>query len=73
MPALMDNIGSSAELLGALFPRLVVAAANSDADSPGVTHGFEARPNLYSKEAAFARPTAAPRIAASESASQARK
>jgi 5'-methylthioadenosine phosphorylase len=73
MPALMDNIGSSAERLGGLLPRLVPAVARTDPDPPGVNHGFEARPDLYSTDPAFARSAAAPRIASSESASQARK
>ena len=73
MPALMDNIGSSAGLFGALVPRLVLAASRADSDPPGVNHGFDARPDLYSADPTFARSTAAPRIASSESASQARK
>jgi len=73
MPGLMDNIGSSAELFGALLPRLVLASARSDVGPPGVNHGFETRPDLYSTNPGSARSTAAPRIASSESASQARK
>lgn len=70
MAALM---GSSAKLLSELLPCLVRAAVGSGATSPGANHGFEARPDLYSTAPGFARSTAVPRIASSESASQARK
>jgi 5'-methylthioadenosine phosphorylase len=73
MSALMENIGSSSALFGSLLAPLVLAAAGADAEPPGTNHGFEARPDLYSTDPALARSTATPRIAASESASQARK
>ncbi|MGH2988819.1 MAG: MTAP family purine nucleoside phosphorylase [Solirubrobacterales bacterium] len=48
MEAMMASIGRSAELFGAVLPELVVAAAAAGAESSGVNHGFETRPDLYS-------------------------
>lgn len=48
MPELMAGIGSSAGLFGALTSRIVRAAAATAATAPGVNHGFESDPELYS-------------------------
>ncbi len=51
MEELMDGIGTSAGLFGEVAARLVAAASVAASEAPGVNHGFESRPDLYSAPA----------------------